>query len=72
MIETKIFEELIKIEKINIELKADKNKIKIFITGKSSISKNTMEEILNCVNKFDANLKLLPYGVFEITVKEDK
>ncbi len=71
MIETNIFEALLKIEDDSLDIKLEsitgyKNS-KITIVGRGKISKETLWKILKLVDKNKAQLNLLSYGVIEIT-----
>ena len=67
MEETNLFEELLKIDSnLNIKLESTKLKPQITIIGMGSIDKKILWKILKLVDKSNARLKLLPYGVIQI------
>ena len=77
MNETDLFEELLKIDScsLNIKLEGENlngNKLKISVSSRRGfISKKTLGQIIAATNKSNANLKLLSYGVIEITFKKE-
>jgi len=66
--ETELYEKLLKIKGLSLDLKSNVYGKKILITAdRHSIVKYQLEEIIYAANAAKANLTLMPHGVIEIT-----